>query len=367
MGKKINAEYGVIMTNAGSPFRYYGWPSVAKLDNGDIVAASSGMRLDHVCCFGKTVLSVSKDEGKTWGAPIIVNDTILDDRDAGVINMGNNKVGVTWFTLSNEMQKKCCTWRDDDDFTKKLILAYTEIVTPEEDKEGHGSFVRISNDGGHTWGEQIRVPVTAPHGFIVLKDGSYLYFGKTDDLDKGGESPITAYKSVDGEIWELAGTVPVVPGFHTYQYHEPHVIELKDGRLMGMIRTHEHLPKPREVITYKTISEDGGKTWTVPEEVKEIDGYPPHLLRHSSGAIICSYAYRNGDQPETSCEKAAISYDEGETWSDYVIDDRGHSTDLGYPASVELSNGDILTVYYQSLPNQWKPSILCSTWSLPKE
>ena len=40
--------------------------------------------------------------------------------------------------------------------------------------------------------------------------------------------------------------------------------------------------------------------------------------------------------------------DGGLTWDvDYILRDDGHDMDLGYPASVELANGDILTVYYQ--------------------
>jgi hypothetical protein len=45
--------------------------------------------------------------------------------------------------------------------------------------------------------------------------------------------------------------------------------------------------------------------------------------------------------------KAMFSKDNGETWDiDNIILDDGVSPDLGYPASVELENGDILTVLY---------------------
>ena len=40
------------------------------------------------------------------------------------------------------------------------------------------------------------------------------------------------------------------------------------------------------------------------------------------------------------------------------------ATDQGYPSSVELSNGDILTTYYQRAPGDDYPSVLYTRWSL---
>ena len=93
-------------------------------------------------------------------------------------------------------------------------------------------------------------------------------------------------------------------------------------------------------------------------------GMPPHFLRHSSGAIICAYAERDD---KNSCEKVFISWDDAKTWTDYILDDRSDCNDLGYPASVELSNGDVLTVYYQRQPGDGKASILSSRWTLPEK
>jgi hypothetical protein len=41
--------------------------------------------------------------------------------------------------------------------------------------------------------------------------------------------------------------------------------------------------------------------------------------------------------------------------------------DLGYPSSVELSDGSILTVYYQKQAGDKFCSILYTKWELPKE
>ena len=50
-----------------------------------------------------------------------------------------------------------------------------------------------------------------------------------------------------------------------------------------------------------------------------------------------------------SCVKVMFSKDMGETWDTdeyFIYNNGGNSSDLGYPASIELPDGDILTVFY---------------------
>ena len=51
---------------------------------------------------------------------------------------------------------------------------------------------------------------------------------------------------------------------------------------------------------------------------------------------------------------------------DYILRDDGPSSDLGYPCSVELDDGRILTVYYQQKPGESNCVIMQSIWELPK-
>ena len=44
--------------------------------------------------------------------------------------------------------------------------------------------------------------------------------------------------------------------------------------------------------------------------------------------------------------------------------DDGADGDLGYPATVEISPGEMLTVYYQAAAPGEKPSIMATRWSL---
>ncbi|MBR6747398.1 MAG: exo-alpha-sialidase, partial [Clostridia bacterium] len=124
---------------------------------------------------------------------------------------------------------------------------------------------------------------------------------------------------------------------------------------------HRNSPSPygRSFSMFQTWSDDGGKTWTVPEHV-DVSGSPPHLLRHSSGAVICVY----GRREEPYGERALISYDDGKTWAKDVELSRGERADLGYPCSVELADGSILTVYYQAWGEDPSTSFLYTRWSL---
>ncbi len=49
--------------------------------------------------------------------------------------------------------------------------------------------------------------------------------------------------------------------------------------------------------------------------------------------------------------------------ADWILSDDG---DLGYPATVELADGSLFTVYYQQAAGGEKCSILYSRWRLPE-
>ena len=60
-----------------------------------------------------------------------------------------------------------------------------------------------------------------------------------------------------------------------------------------------------------------------------------------------------------------ISKDNGETWdieNDIYVN--RISTDLGYPSTVEMSDGSLLTVYYQRYKDDKHTSILGTNWKI---
>ena len=352
------AERGFVCRTPNTFFRYHGWPSVAKDADGVLYAVDSAFRISHVCPFGKTALYRSFDGGKTWSIPSVVNDTYLDDRDAGIVSLGGKKLLVTWFSHPAKvyMEKYGEHLRKVWPGSAGVLEAYPSI--PEEEARG-GSFIRLSEDGGFTWGETIRVPVSSPHGPGLLRDGSLLYLGKAMYTDELPEGAIAAYKSTDGGAgWEKLAILDIPEGTKPNNFHEPHVVELPSGRLLGMIRG-EGPEVPFGFTVYETHSDDGGRTWT-PMVCLNVQGSPPHLLLHSSGAVILSFGRRR----EPFGERALVSTDGGETWPEEYILHETAPCDLGYPASVELDDGSILTVYYQQVEGDPFTSLQWTRWKL---
>lgn len=114
---------------------------------------------------------------------------------------------------------------------------------------------------------------------------------------------------------------------------------------------------------FQTESSDGGRTWT---EARPLGccGSPPHLLLHSSGALVCTYGRREAPLGES----AMVSWDGGKNWQlDYAIDATAPSGDLGYPASVEMADHSILTVYYQKPEKDELCTLMYTRWELPRK
>ena len=359
-----NAEHGIVNRVEGSLFAYQGWPTVAKDEEGTLYVAASSFRLGHICLYGKTAMYVSRNEGKTWTPPIVVNDTYLDDRDGGLLYAGDGRMILTWFTLpvSYLSGDECRPYLVEKAGEAAALLntgmleAYKTL--PEEALEA-GSLLRVSEDYGVTWGKTVKMPISAPHGPSICRDGSLIYLGL--EYCSNGELPkksIALYKSYDGGYsWEKVSAV-APPSWLTGEefLDEPHVIELPDGRLLGAFRIEGHQPS---FTIATTFSEDGGKTWSEVTST-DVSGSPPHLMIHSSGAIVCSYGRR--EQPYG--ERAIVSYDLGKTWEEEYVLDESYSGDLGYPSTVELSDGSLMTVYYQKYQNDKKCSILFTKWRL---
>jgi len=357
-------EHGIVNRVRNTYLNYHGWPSVCRDAKGNLYVAASGMRVTHVDPLGKNCMYVSFNEGKTWSSPVVLNDSFLDDRDTGIIAWGEGHMLVSWFSARfDEFTRGLEDYKWLSGPEKAIAKGFGEswLSLTEEESIGR-SYVMMSDDCGVTWSDPVKVPVTSPHGPVMTKDGTLLYMGKVMDPDYLAPNPICVYASHDGGYtWEYTGTVPVGDDIVVENMHEPHMIELPSGRLLGAIRIHERKTAPDQTI-YTTYSDDRGKTWSKPVCIG-VDGLPPHLMVHSSGAVICSYGRRRSENDRG--ERACVSYDGGETWAeDYVLKTDFRYGDHGYPASVELSDGSILTVYYMAWGDDPYTSVLYTKWRL---
>jgi hypothetical protein len=62
--------------------------------------------------------------------------------------------------------------------------------------------------------------------------------------------------------------------------------------------------------------------------------------------------------------RAQISSDEGQTWSpQLILRGDGRSWDLGYPRTVQRTDGKLVTIYYFNDPSQEERYIAATVWS----
>lgn len=346
-----------IINNPLSKHNYFGWPTVARLKNGRIAVAASGYRLGHVCPFGKAVMAFSDDNGKTYTNAFPVIDTVLDDRDAGLCPFGESGLIVTSFNNTREFQKHCA--QDEPEEIKNYICNYLATVTDDEERKVLGSTFRISTDNGLTFGDLHLSAVTSPHGPCVLNDGSILWMGYsfiTDASKAGKDDYLAAYKiNCDGSM-QFIGKMDNAYDNGTRVYaNEPHAIQLSDGRIVCHFRA-EH-----NFTTWQTVSEDGGKTWSPAEKIlPDFGGAPSHLLLHSSGVLISCHGYREAPYGI----KVMFSTDGGRTWGeDQWLYKNNISDDLGYPSTIELDDGSLLTVFYAKESENGPCVIMQQKWT----
>jgi hypothetical protein len=174
----------------------------------------------------------------------------------------------------------------------------------------------------------------------------------------------------EAQSWQISGTVLYLddyPEKHR-RFHEPHVAELANGELLCILRSDNGVKSIGELGAFAGIyscrSSDRGRTWSLPEPTGLIGfDQPGHLVRLADSRLLCTYGSRSAPLGQRAC----LSEDEGRSWrldAEIVLRDDGPNTDLGYPASAEISPGELLTVYYQMDQPGEKTSINATRWSL---
>ena len=356
MSRSLKAQhFWIHETHPNDRFGFFGWPTVARLANGEIIAAASGFRDTHVCPYGKSVLFRSSDNGENWSDGEIINDSPVDDRDTGLQALPDGSFILSWFGSDTRRY-----WNDLPERFYPVLLNWDD----DSVAANIGSFVRKCDTDGQ-WSKRYPVPVSCPHGPVLLQNGDLLFVGKLFlredgqyDMDMLADGAVECFASRDqGCTWQRRGRIEV-PADHG-DFCEPHAIELQDGRIMALLRN-DYEPDGQFSV-WKCFSEDGGCSWSTPEKIGH--GGPPHVMRHSSGTLILSVGWRS----EPYGQRVYFSRDEGATWSeDFILRDDSPISDLGYPSTVELPDGSLLTVYYQSAhPGCWLCGIGATKWQFP--
>ena len=149
----------------------------------------------------------------------------------------------------------------------------------------------------------------------------------------------------------------------------PVAVRLRNGDVLAVIRggaAHIGVKGRLDLVR----STDGGKTWSPPWTAIDgsLDDRNPSIGQLKVGRILMVYGERNAPRGA----HAMISPD-GRTWDKskrIVLADDAPNGDCGYPSSVEVGSGKVVTLYYQVDDPKNAPassSARAILWSVPKK
>jgi hypothetical protein len=206
-----------------------------------------------------------------------------------------------------------------------------------------------SMDRGHNWSGLYKVPDFGQKGTAARTD--YLINGKHDltmflaaAKSNAKEGRVMVVRTKDGaKTWQFVSFIGPEPEGNDYAIM-PSSVRLSPLSVLTPIR-HSHW-----IETWR--SDDGLETWhfvnkPVPDTGR---GNPPSMIKLKDGRLALTYGYR----ARPYGIRARLSSDSGATWSDEIIlrQDAG-AWDIGYPRTVQRTDGKIVTVYsYDDAPDQ---------------
>ncbi|MFZ2657983.1 MAG: sialidase family protein [Victivallales bacterium] len=359
------------ITTIYSDGKYLGWPTMTRSpQTGRIFVVFSGGRRGHICPFGKVMMISSDDDGRTWSGARILYDGPLDDRDAGVLVTSKGTVLVSWF---NSIIYRYFLEKDDwsaQNLTPAERLEWQGISNNISDEclsQELGNWMIRSEDGGRSFSAKIPTMTNSSHGPTELADGRLLYVGKFrseikrySDLRMGSPHGVkngVAESIDDGRSWRiLCGELPVAEGDLAADYYEYYAVQASDGKLVAHIRN-RRLNSRGQAEILQMESSDEGRSWTTPHSTGTYGG-PVHLMRLGDGRLLMSYSHRY----EPMGNYAKVSKDCGLTWSAPFVFGPTRQADMGYPSSVELPDGTMLSAWYEHIPGRNEAVLRMARW-----
>lgn len=306
------------------------WPNLTRMPNGDVIATIFNQPC-HGRWEGDVECWASSDEGRTWeyrGTPAPHEPgTNRMNVAAGLAHNGDLIVIASGW--SNKPKK--------GEAAAGRSFGKAEVLT---------AWICRSADRGETWERDgtVEIPNAAsnpiPFGDIVRSPDGTLGVSVYDHKkpEKAGErtrsSSYFLRSRDDGRTWGEA----VVIAAETY--NETDLLCLDGNRWLAAVRTRDdaHL----DIFA----SDDAGQSWILRGSLTGPRQHPAHLIKLSDGRIVVTYGIRHRGFYGVG---ARLSEDQGETWqTPIVLVDLDDAFDGGYPSSVELEDGSILTAYYAS-------------------
>ncbi len=214
-----------------------------------------------------------------------------------------------------------------------------------------------SNDRGKNWDGPFRLPNFDQPGTAARTD--YIINGKHDMLilitaakSNTKEGRVMAARTKDGgKTWNFVSFVgpEVIDADYAIM---PSTVKVGPTDLVSAIRRRHWIDIYR--------SYDNGESWTfVNQPVIQIGGNPPSMVRLNDGRLVLTYGYRIAPFGI----RAKISKDNGLSWGEEIILRKdGGGGDLGYPRTVVLPDGKLVTAYYFNKAADKERSIESTIW-----
>jgi photosystem II stability/assembly factor-like uncharacterized protein len=313
-------------------------------------------------------IRLSDDDGKSWRA---AREVPLNHFAYSCLTvLKNNKIGLLFET--DQYRKICFTsfdrsWIEDSrnvrkqnyleissidlsdevhrqsvvDKEKGQYLGHVTTVLMDDGKtvfavypKGHGKgpiVLKQSEDGGKTWSKRFRTPDTwytsrevptlfrteGPRGKRRLIMFSGLYPARMAMSEDGGNSWSELERMGDwGGIVVMGDVIPLNTGRGHYMamFHDDMRYFEKNGR--EQYENDQVEFNSRLFTLYKTVSEDGGLTWSHPVEIyksREKHICEPGMVRSPDGKQIAVLLRENSRRFNS---QIIFSDDEGQTWTD---------------------------------------------------
>jgi Neuraminidase (sialidase) len=154
---------------------------------------------------------------------------------------------------------------------------------------------------------------------------------------------VAYYSDDNGRTWQGGHQDLTVPGC-SFGADEPAVIELRDGRVMMLIRTDTGK-------IWRSFSADGGVTWSAPEPTELKSPSSPATIRRipSTGDLLLVWnnaapMASNAGEPRDPLT-TAISRDEGKTWTHVKNLEDSAGADYCYTSVTFVGDRAVLSYY----------------------
>jgi hypothetical protein len=214
------------------------------------------------------------------------------------------------------------------------------------------AYAAVSTDRGHTWHPPVRMRVglsrlpmylAARPNVALRDDGLLLLAGNAGrDPDENFNFPVIFASSDGGASWRFLAEIEPTPR-HPMAI-QPVPLALANGDILLAVRRQYD---GHNAFTQIYASTDGGRSWALRSHANDW-GAPASLNQLPDGRVVCAYGHRH----KPYGMQATVSEDFGRTWGKPIIlRDDGGSWDLGYPRTILLHDGHLLTVYYFNCAN----------------